>query len=55
MTTPSALKSQSGLVGISIRMSFWGREFDLSQKFLPDGLSKVNQLDFLNEEERKFS
>jgi hypothetical protein len=31
-----------------------GREFDLSQKFLPDGLSKVDQLDFLNEEERKF-
>jgi len=31
-----------------------GRKFDLSQKFLPDGLSKVNQLDFLNEEERKF-
>ena len=30
-----------------------GREFDLSQKFLPDGLSKVDQLDFLNEEERK--
>ena len=31
-----------------------GREFDLSQKFLPDGLSKVDQLDFLNEDERKF-
>jgi hypothetical protein len=31
-----------------------GREFDLSQKFLPDGLSKVDQFDFLNEEERKF-
>jgi hypothetical protein len=31
-----------------------GREFDLSQEFLPDGLSKVDQLDFLNEEERKF-
>ena len=31
-----------------------GREFDLSHKFLPDGLSKVNQLNFLNEEERKF-
>jgi hypothetical protein len=31
-----------------------GREFDLSQKFLPDGLSKVDELDFLNEEERKF-
>ena len=31
-----------------------GREFDLSQKFLPDGLSKVNRLDFLNEEEKKF-
>ena len=31
-----------------------GREFDLSHKFLPDGLSKVDQLDFLNEEDRKF-
>jgi hypothetical protein len=31
-----------------------GREFDFSQKFLPDGLSKVNELDFLNEEDRKF-
>jgi hypothetical protein len=31
-----------------------GREFDLAQKFLPDGLSKVDQLDFLNKEERKF-
>ena len=30
-----------------------GREFDFSKKFLPDGLSKVDQLDFLNEEERK--
>jgi hypothetical protein len=30
-----------------------GRGFDLAQKFLPDGLSKVDQLDFLNEEERK--
>jgi hypothetical protein len=34
-----------------------GREFelsDLSQKFLPDGLSKVDQLDFLNEKEKMF-
>ncbi|HVO65177.1 MAG TPA: hypothetical protein VMT12_01750 [Syntrophales bacterium] len=31
-----------------------GREFDLLHKFLPDGISKVNHLDFLNEEERKF-
>lgn len=31
-----------------------GRNFDFSQKFLPDGLSKVDQLDFLNEEGRKF-
>jgi len=31
-----------------------GREFDFLKKFLPDGLSKVDQLDFLNEEERKF-
>ena len=31
-----------------------GREFDFLKKFLPDGLSKVEQLDFLNEEERKF-
>jgi hypothetical protein len=26
-----------------------GREFDFSKKFLPDGLSKADQLDFLNE------
>ena len=31
-----------------------GRDFDLTQKFLPDGLSKVDQLEFFNEEERKF-
>jgi len=30
----------------------WDRQFDLSQKFLPNGLTKVNQFDFLNEEER---
>jgi hypothetical protein len=29
-----------------------GRSFDFSQKFLPDSISKVDQLDFLNEEER---
>jgi hypothetical protein len=29
-----------------------GREFDLLHKFLPDGISKVDDLDFLNEEER---
>jgi hypothetical protein len=31
-----------------------GREFDLSQKFLPDGLSLVNEIDFLTNEERRF-
>lgn len=31
-----------------------GRRFDLSQKFLPDGLSKVRQLDFLSAEERRY-
>jgi hypothetical protein len=31
-----------------------GRDFDISEKFLPDGLSKVDQLDFLNEEDKKF-
>ncbi len=31
-----------------------GREFDISQKFLPDGLSKVDQLDFLDENGRRF-
>ena len=29
-----------------------GREFDFSQKFLPDSISKLDQLDFLNDEER---
>lgn len=31
-----------------------GRSFDFSKKFLPDGLSKVEGFDFLNEEQRKF-
>ena len=31
-----------------------GREFDFSKKFLPDGLSKIDQLDFLNGEEQRF-
>ena len=30
-----------------------GREFDFSQKFLPDGISKVDKLDFLNDDERR--
>lgn len=30
-----------------------GRDFDFSQKFLPDGISKVARLDFLNEDEKK--
>jgi hypothetical protein len=29
-----------------------GRQFDLSQKFLPDGLSLVDEISFLDEEER---
>ena len=29
-----------------------GREFDFSQKFLPDGLSKIDQLDFLDDAQR---
>jgi hypothetical protein len=31
-----------------------GREFDFSKKFLPDGISKVDELDFLNDDERRF-
>ncbi|MBW2452489.1 MAG: hypothetical protein JRE16_02475 [Deltaproteobacteria bacterium] len=31
-----------------------GREFDFSQKFLPDGLSRVDRLDFLNSKEKRF-
>ena len=30
-----------------------GREFDLSKKFLPDGISKLDQLDFLNNDEKR--
>lgn len=30
-----------------------GRRFDLSKKFLPDGLSKIDRLDFLSTEERR--
>jgi hypothetical protein len=31
-----------------------GRTFDFSKKFLPDGISKVVQFDFLNEEQKRF-
>jgi len=31
-----------------------GRQFDFSKKFLPDGISKLNELDFMNEHERRF-
>ena len=31
-----------------------GREFDTTQKFLPDGLSKVHELDFLTPEEQRY-
>jgi len=31
-----------------------GREFDFDQKFLPDGLSKVNTIPFLSNEEKRF-
>jgi hypothetical protein len=30
-----------------------GREFDFSKKFLPDGISKVDQLEFLNDDEKR--
>ena len=30
-----------------------GRQFDFSKKFLPDGLSKVHQMDFLSEAEKR--
>jgi hypothetical protein len=30
-----------------------GRNFDFSQKFLPDGISKVDQLDVLNDDEKR--
>jgi hypothetical protein len=30
-----------------------GREFDFSQKFLPDGISQVDRLDFLNDDEKR--
>ena len=31
-----------------------GRQFDFSQKFLPDGLSKINELTFLQPAEKRF-
>jgi hypothetical protein len=31
-----------------------GREFDFSKRFLPDTLSKVDELDFLGEDEKRF-
>ncbi len=30
------------------------REFDFSKKFLPDGISKVDQLEFLSREQKRF-
>ena len=30
-----------------------GRTFDFTQKFLPDGLSRVDRLDFLNDDEKR--
>ncbi|AOY60526.1 hypothetical protein dsmv_3825 [Desulfococcus multivorans DSM 2059] len=30
-----------------------GRRFDFSQKFLPDGISKVAEFDFLNDDEKR--
>jgi hypothetical protein len=30
-----------------------GRQFDFSRKFLPDGISKINELDFLSVDERR--
>lgn len=32
---------------------FRGRSFDFNKKFLPDGLSKIHQFDFLNSEEKR--
>ncbi len=31
-----------------------GREFDFSKKFLPDGISQIDRLDFLTREEQRF-
>lgn len=31
---------------------FRGRQFDFSKKFLPDGISKINEMDFLEDDER---
>jgi len=31
-----------------------GRSFDLAHKFLPDGLSRVNQTDFLSVDEKRY-
>lgn len=31
-----------------------GRQFDTTQKFLPDGLSKINDMDFLTPEEKRY-
>ena len=31
-----------------------GRQFDFSKKFLPDGLSKVNDIAFISDEEKRF-
>ena len=31
-----------------------GRSFDFSTKFLPDGISRINELEFLSEDERRF-
>jgi hypothetical protein len=58
--TPVDTKRYAKCVEASKRMRFdierdviRGRAFDFSKKFLPDGLSKVHELDFLSERERR--
>ena len=59
-TPPTATQRYAKTIEVSKRIR-WdidrdivrGREFDLAQKFLPDGLSLVDQLDFLDGDQRR--
>jgi hypothetical protein len=59
-TTPTTTNRYARCVEVSKRIRWeidrdviCGREFDFSKKFLPDGLSKVHEMDFLSSDERR--
>ena len=61
LTTPVDTRRYAKTIEVSKRVR-WdidrdvlrGREFDLREEFMPDGLSLVSELDFLTAEQRRF-